>query len=114
MGGQAVQADRQTLLSGTGKAQRQAAEPCLMTPQAHLSIATFSNLQGSLEMPQIPHSDVSTDKQKGTLRNGYSLVYGLVPSERARPLTLESSRQNCEAGSRTTFETKIVTEAGET
>lgn len=42
-------------------------EPCLMTPQAHLSIATFPNTQGPLEMPQIPRSDVRADKQKGKL-----------------------------------------------
>lgn len=53
--------------------------------------------------------DVSTDKQKGMLGDGYALVYGLVPSEWTKPLTLENSRQNCEAGSRTTLETKIVT-----
>lgn len=102
-------ADRQALLSGTGAAQRQTAEPCLMTPQAHLSIATFPSPQGPVKMPQIPHYDVSADKQRRKLGNGYSLVYGLVPSEWTRPLTLKSSRQNCEAGSRTTLETKIVT-----
>lgn len=40
--------------------------------------------------------------------NGGSLVYGLVPLEWTRPLTWKSSHQNCEAGSRTTLETKIV------
>lgn len=60
-------------------------------------------------MPRIPRSDVSADKHKGKLENGYALVYGLLPSEWTSPLTLESSRQNCEAGSRTTLETKIVT-----
>lgn len=79
-----------------------------MAPKAHLSIATFPNLQDSLEMPQIPCSDVSADKQKGKLGNGSSLVYGLVPSGWMRPLTLESYRQNYEAGGRT-LETEIVT-----
>lgn len=60
-------ADRQTLLSGTDKAQRQTAEGCLMTPRAHLSITTFPDSQGSLEMPQIPSSDVKTDKQKAKM-----------------------------------------------
>lgn len=41
--------------------------------------------------------------------NGNSLVYALVPLEWTCPLTLESSRQNCEAASSTTLETKIVT-----
>lgn len=100
-----------TCMQAGGQAGRQTGRLCclaprLMTPQAHLSIATFPNTQGSLEMPQIPRSDVNADKRKGKLGNGYSVVYGLVPSEWTRPLTLESCRQNCEAGNRTTLRLK--------
>lgn len=46
--------------------------------------------------------------KRGSWEMATHLFYGLVPSEWTRPLTLESTRQHCETGSRTTLETKIV------
>lgn len=101
--------DAQTLLSGTDNTQRQAAEPYLMTPCAHLSVAAFPNSQGSLEMPQIPHRDVSSDKREGKTGEMASRVSIVRCVWECRTLlTWESFHHNYEAGGRTTLETKIV------
>lgn len=106
--GRVSTADRQTLLSGTGEAQRRLGHVWWL-PELIYQSPPFQVLKALRRCHRYHTLDVSADKQKGMLGDGYALVYGLVPSEWTKPLTLENSRQNCEAGSRTTLETKIVT-----